>query len=152
MARQIENETTLLKEIFNTSNSNFQKLTSSGTMTLLQSRHAAVLLNARDECCCSNARRSRIAACGVPCGGKLKWTSANRPYACACREAREETALSAANSEDCILTGLRQRAWLSRRTHCSCFCSRWKPRPENHCRPNHSEGVFNSSPAPRSVV
>ena len=70
-----------------------------------------------------------------PCGGKLHTETGESPYACACREAREELALSLASS-DLHLTGLISEHGYQGQSHWLMFLfevkSRLRALPEAH--------------------
>src|ERR1017187_5351957 len=75
-----------------------------------------------------------------PCGGKLKMDSGESPYACACREAHEETGLPL-RPEDLHLTGLVSEHGFQGRTHWLMFLFEVKPRLKT-LPPHHAEGRF----------
>jgi 8-oxo-dGTP diphosphatase len=75
-----------------------------------------------------------------PCGGKLKMDSGESPYACACREAHEETGLPL-RPEDLHLTGLVSEHGYQGRTHWLMFLFEVKPRLKT-LPPHHAEGRF----------
>ena len=75
-----------------------------------------------------------------PCGGKLKMDTGESPYACACREAREETGL-ALRPEDLHLTGLVSEHGYQGQSHWLMFLFEVKPRLKS-LPPHHAEGRF----------
>lgn len=75
-----------------------------------------------------------------PPGGKLKTDIGESPYACACREAHEETGLSLAPS-DLHLTGLVSEHGYQGQTHWLMFLFEVRPRLRQ-LPPPHREGVF----------
>ena len=62
-----------------------------------------------------------------PCGGKLKMDMGESPYACACREAHEETGLSL-RPEDLHLAGLVSEHGFQGRAHWLMFLFEVRPR------------------------
>lgn len=79
-----------------------------------------------------------------PCGGKLHTASGESPYACACREAREEMGLSLAPS-DLRLTGLVSEDGYLGQSHWLMFLFEVLPRI-NTLPPPHREGRFQFFP------
>jgi 8-oxo-dGTP diphosphatase len=75
-----------------------------------------------------------------PCGGKLDTGAGESPYACACREAREELGLSLAAS-DLHLTGLVSEHGYQAQSHWLMFLFEVKPRLTK-LPPAHREGRF----------
>jgi 8-oxo-dGTP diphosphatase len=75
-----------------------------------------------------------------PCGGKLQMDAGESPYACACREAREEIGLSLA-PDDVHLTGIVSEHGYEGRAHWLMFLFEVKPRLER-LPPPHREGEF----------
>ena len=75
-----------------------------------------------------------------PCGGKLKMDTGESPYACACREAREETGLTLC-PEDLHLAGLVSEHGFQGRSHWLMFLFEVKPRLK-FLPPPHAEGRF----------
>jgi 8-oxo-dGTP diphosphatase len=75
-----------------------------------------------------------------PCGGKLKMAIGESPYACACREAREEIGLALRPAE-LHLTGLISEHGYEGREHWLMFLFEVLPRLQT-CPPPHPEGVF----------
>ncbi len=81
-----------------------------------------------------------------PCGGKLKTEQGESPYACACREAREETGLHLV-AADLHLTGLISEHGYQGQTHWLMFLFEVKPRL-TALPPEHREGRFEFFPRP----
>jgi len=79
-----------------------------------------------------------------PCGGKLKQDTGESPYACACREAREETGL-ALTAADLHLTGLISEHGYQGQTHWLMFLFEVRPRLTS-LPPPHAEGRFGFFP------
>jgi 8-oxo-dGTP diphosphatase len=75
-----------------------------------------------------------------PCGGKLRMDAGESPYACACREAREEAGLNLQPS-DLHLTGLVSEHGYEGPAHWLMFLFEVKPRLEK-LPPPHREGEF----------
>jgi 8-oxo-dGTP diphosphatase len=75
-----------------------------------------------------------------PCGGKLRMETGESPYACACREAREETGLEL-TPEDLHLTGLVSEHGYQGQTHWLMFLFEVRPRL-TRVPPPHREGRF----------
>jgi 8-oxo-dGTP diphosphatase len=75
-----------------------------------------------------------------PCGGKLRMTEGESPYACACREAGEEMGLSL-KPADLHLTGLVSEYGYEGREHWLMFLFEVLPRLEK-LPPPHREGEF----------
>jgi 8-oxo-dGTP diphosphatase len=75
-----------------------------------------------------------------PCGGKLRMDEGESPFACARREAREETGLSLAPG-DLHLTGIVSEHGYEGQAHWLMFLFEVKPRLE-HLPPPHREGEF----------
>ena len=75
-----------------------------------------------------------------PCGGKLKLDTGESPYACACREAHEETGL-ALRPEDLYLTGLVSEHGYQGQSHWLMFLFEVKPRLK-FLPAHHAEGRF----------
>lgn len=75
-----------------------------------------------------------------PCGGKLKMATGESPYACACREAQEETGL-VLRPGDLHLTGLVSEYGYQGQTHWLMFLFEVKPRLKV-LPPVHKEGEF----------
>jgi len=75
-----------------------------------------------------------------PCGGKLRTESGESPYACACREAREELGLELSTA-DLHLTGLVSEHGYEGQTHWLMFLFEVRPRINSLPAP-HREGRF----------
>lgn len=75
-----------------------------------------------------------------PCGGKLQTETGESPYACACREAREELGL-ALSPEDLHLTGLISEHGYQGQSHWLMFLFEVRPRLATLPAP-HREGRF----------
>jgi len=75
-----------------------------------------------------------------PCGGKLHAELGESPYACACREAREELGL-AIDPRDLHLTGLVSEHGYEGHAHWLMFLFEVRPRLKT-LPPPHREGVF----------
>lgn len=75
-----------------------------------------------------------------PCGGKLRTADGESPYACACREAREELNLRL-TPRDLHLTGLVSEYGYQGQSHWLMFLFEVKPRL-NTLPPPHAEGRF----------
>ena len=75
-----------------------------------------------------------------PCGGKLKMPIGESPYACACREAREEIGLEI-RPADVHLTGLISEHGYEGQEHWLMFLFEVLPRLKS-CPPPHAEGRF----------
>jgi 8-oxo-dGTP diphosphatase len=75
-----------------------------------------------------------------PCGGKLKQDTGESPYACACREASEETGL-ALRPADLHLTGIIAERGYQGHSHWLMFLFEVKPRL-TALPPPHREGRF----------
>jgi 8-oxo-dGTP diphosphatase len=80
-----------------------------------------------------------------PCGGKLQMASGESPYACACREASEEIALTL-QPTDLRLAGIVSEHGYEGQAHWLMFLFEVKPRLR-HLPPPHTEGVFAFFPA-----
>jgi len=75
-----------------------------------------------------------------PCGGKLLTAEGESPYACACREAREELEISL-HIHDLHLTGIVSEHGYESQSHWLMFLFEVKPRLAALPRP-HPEGRF----------
>ncbi len=75
-----------------------------------------------------------------PCGGKLRMDEGESPYACACREAREEIGLNL-EPADLHLTGIVSEHGYEGQRHWLMFLFEVKPRLER-LPPPHREGSF----------
>ena len=110
---------------------------------------AATLLycfNVRDEVLLLERAQEPNRGRWSPCGGKLKMDTGESPYACACREAQEETGLLL-RPEDLHLTGLVSEHGYQGRTHWLMFLFEVKPRLKS-LPPQHAEGRFQFFPRP----
>jgi 8-oxo-dGTP diphosphatase len=83
--------------------------------------------NERDEVLLLERAQEPNRGLWSPCGGKLNMDIGESPYACACREAREETGLSL-RPDDLHLTGLVSEHGYQGRTHWLMFLFEVKPR------------------------
>src|SRR5437879_11420965 len=81
-----------------------------------------------------------------PCGGKLHTDIGESPYACACREAQEELAMTISAS-DLHLTGLVSEHGYQGQSHWLMFLFEVKEKL-NALPPRHREGVFQFFPQP----
>ena len=79
-----------------------------------------------------------------PCGGKLKMDIGESPYACACREAREELGLDI-NHADLHLTGIVSEYGYLGQSHWLMFLFEVKRRLRS-LPPAHEEGWFKFFP------
>jgi 8-oxo-dGTP diphosphatase len=75
-----------------------------------------------------------------PCGGKLNTGEGESPYACACREAAEETGLRLGPA-DLHLAGIVSERALKLQAHWLMFLFEVKPRLDS-LPPPHREGIF----------
>ena len=75
-----------------------------------------------------------------PCGGKLRMDTGESPYACACREAKEEIGM-ALTPVDLHLTGIVSESSYEGSTHWLMFLFEVKPRLDTVPPPNR-EGEF----------
>lgn len=75
-----------------------------------------------------------------PCGGKLHTETGESPYACACREAREELGLQI-HPSDLHLTGLVSEHGYQGQAHWLMFLFEVKPKLKR-LPPPHREGIF----------
>ena len=82
-----------------------------------------------------------------PCGGKLHRDNGESPYACACREAREELGLPC-EPGDFHLTGIVSEHGYGGQTHWLMFLFELKPRLQSVPPPIH-EGRFEFFPVGR---
>lgn len=80
-----------------------------------------------------------------PCGGKLKTGDGESPYACACREAREETGLSL-RARDLHLAGIVSEHGYLGQAHWLMFLFEVRSRL-TALPPPHPEGIFRFFPA-----
>jgi 8-oxo-dGTP diphosphatase len=83
--------------------------------------------NERDEVLLMERGREPNRGLWSPCGGKLNTATGESPYACACREAREELRLSL-QVADLHLTGLVSEHGYAGRAHWLMFLFEVKPR------------------------
>jgi 8-oxo-dGTP diphosphatase len=101
--------------------------------------------NERDEVLLIERAQEPNRGLWSPCGGKLKTDLGESPYACACREAREELGVSL-QPTDLHLTGLVSEHGYEGRTHWLMFLfevtTTLKALP-----PPHREGTFQFCPA-----
>lgn len=96
--------------------------------------------NARDEVLLLCRQRAPNQGMWSPFGGKLDGGEGESPYACACREAREEIGL-AAQPQDLHLTGLISEHGYEGQAHWLMFLFEIKPRLST-LPPVHAEGQF----------
>lgn len=96
--------------------------------------------NARDEVLLMERAQEPNRGLWSPAGGKLRTETGESPYACACREAREEMGL-VLTPADLHLTGIiAERGYLGQ-AHWLMFLFEVKPRLDA-APPPHREGVF----------
>jgi len=96
--------------------------------------------NKRDEVLLLERAHEPNRGCWSPCGGKLKTDTGESPYACACREAREETGLALAPS-DLHLAGLVSEHGFEGQAHWLMFLFEIKVKFAT-LPPPHAEGRF----------
>jgi len=96
--------------------------------------------NARDEALLLERLREPNRGLWSPCGGKLNQSVGESPYACACREAREEAGLEL-KPADLHLTGLVSEHGYDGQAHWLMFLLEVKPRL-TALPPPHAEGRF----------
>ena len=96
--------------------------------------------NERDEILLLERAQEPNRGLWSPCGGKLHTDEGESPYACACREAREETGLKLA-PQDLHLTGLISEHGYQGRTHWLMFLFEVKPKLQS-LPVVHKEGRF----------
>jgi 8-oxo-dGTP diphosphatase len=96
--------------------------------------------NERDEVLLIERTREPNRGCWSPCGGKLQTDIGESPYACACREAREELGLSI-EPRDLHLTGLVSEHGYQGQAHWLMFLFEVKPRLKV-LPAVHAEGIF----------
>lgn len=101
--------------------------------------------NERDEVLLLERAQEPNLGLWSPCGGKLKTDEGESPYACACREAREEIGLTL-QPADLHLTGLVSEHGYEGRAHWLMFLFEVKPRLKA-MPPPHREGRFGFFPA-----
>lgn len=96
--------------------------------------------NARDEILLLERTQEPNRGFWSPCGGKLHTDEGESPYACACREAREETG-QILTPADLHLTGMISEHGYQGQTHWLMFLFEVKPRLQT-LPPVHKEGRF----------
>jgi 8-oxo-dGTP diphosphatase len=96
--------------------------------------------NKRDEVLLLERAQEPNRGCWSPCGGKLHTDGGESPYACACREAREEIGLDL-RASDLHLTGIVSEHGYQGQAHWLMFLFEVKRRL-NALPPNHREGNF----------
>jgi len=102
--------------------------------------------NERDEVLLMERVRPPNQGLWSPCGGKLDMETGESPYACACREAREEIGLKLQPS-DLHLAGLVSEHGYEGQAHWLMFLFEVKPRLKS-LPPAHPEGRFGFFSAP----
>jgi 8-oxo-dGTP diphosphatase len=103
--------------------------------------------NERDEVLLQERTRKPNLGLWSPCGGKLKTAAGESPYACACREAREEIGLKL-QPADLHLAGIISEHGYEGQAHWLMFLFEIKPRLKR-LPPRHREGRFAFFPADR---
>jgi 8-oxo-dGTP diphosphatase len=101
--------------------------------------------NEQDETLLLQRKRRPNLGLWSPCGGKLHMTEGESPYACACREAREEMGLKI-GPNDLHLTGIVSEHGYEGAGHWLLFLFEVKPRL-TAVPPAHEEGDFAFFPA-----
>src|SRR6266571_3952414 len=96
--------------------------------------------NERDEVLLLERTREPNRGLWSPCGGKLQKETGESPYACACREAREELGLLLRHHE-LHLTGIVSEHGYEGRAHWLMFLFEVKRRLKK-LPPQHPEGLF----------
>jgi 8-oxo-dGTP diphosphatase len=96
--------------------------------------------NERDEVLLLERTQQPNIGCWSPCGGKLHTETGESPYACACREAREELGIELV-PRDLHLTGLVSEHGYEGQAHWLMFLFEVKPRLAS-LPPAHREGIF----------
>lgn len=96
--------------------------------------------NERDEVLLMERAREPNRGLWSPCGGKLQTDTGESPYACACREAHEETGLTL-TCADLHLLGLVSEHGYQGQAHWLMFLFEVKPRL-TALPPPHEEGSF----------
>ncbi len=96
--------------------------------------------NERDEVLMLERTQDPNRGCWSPCGGKLHTAVGESPYACACREAREEIGL-ALRPPDLHLTGVVSEHGYQGQAHWLMFLFEVMPRLKR-LPPPHKEGSF----------
>lgn len=102
------------------------------------------VFNESDEVLLLHRRQEPNLGLWSPCGGKLHMAEGESPYACACREAREEAGLSLTPA-DLHLTGLVSEQGYESQAHWLMFLFEVQPRL-NTPPPPHAEGEFQFHP------
>ena len=100
--------------------------------------------NERDEVLLLERAQEPNLGLWSPCGGKLRTADGESPYACACREAREELGLTLSAS-DLHLTGLVSEHGYQGQSHWLMFLFEVKARLTRR-PPDHREGRFEFFP------
>jgi 8-oxo-dGTP diphosphatase len=118
-------------------------------MTTLPFKIATLLycFNGQDEVLLLERLKEPNRGLWSPCGGKLHLHTGESPYACACREAREEIGL-AVQASDLHLTGLVSERGYEGQAHWLMFLFEVQPRLEALPAPI-SEGRFQFFPRAR---
>ena len=96
--------------------------------------------NEADEVLLMRRRQEPNLGLWSPCGGKLNTAAGESPYACACREAREETGVEICHS-DLHLTGIVSEQGYESQGHWLMFLFEVRRRLREVPLP-HSEGTF----------
>jgi len=96
--------------------------------------------NERDEVLLLQRAQEPNQGCWSPCGGKLHTETGESPYACACREAKEELGLELQPS-DLHLTGLVSEHGYQGQAHWLMFLFEVKPKLKT-LPMKHREGTF----------
>lgn len=105
--------------------------------------HISTLLycfNERDEVLLLRREREPNRGLWSPCGGKLETGAGESPYACACREAREEIGLRL-EPQDLHLAGIVSEHGYEGQAHWLMFLFEARPRL-TEVPPAHAEGTF----------
>ena len=102
------------------------------------------VFNERDEVLLLERAQEPNSGCWSPCGGKLKMATGESPYACACREAREEIGVQLA-PVDLHLVGLISEHGYQGQTHWLMFLFEVKVKLKS-LPPAMSEGRFEFFP------
>lgn len=100
--------------------------------------------NERDEVLLLQRAQAPNQGCWSPAGGKLKMDLGESPYACACREAREEMGLEL-TPLDLHLTALVSEDGYQGQSHWLMFLFEVKPKVRT-LPPPHAEGFFRFFP------
>ena len=103
------------------------------------------IFNARDEVLLLQRANEPNRGLWSPCGGKLDMDVGESPYACACREAEEETGLKLVAS-DLHLTGMVSEHGYEGSAHWLMFLFEVRPRMDA-VPAGHREGTFAFYPA-----